>query len=112
MDLSKLIAMAAPMDVHPERCIHQFSPRATCDKCLRFCPAESISLKGGEISVATCDGCGRCVQACPRKLIQLSTHINKKGYNAAYCTDVEQCVACGMCYQMCPDCVIRVERQA
>ena len=43
-----------------------------------------------------CKGCGLCVQACPRKLIQLSTHINKKGYNAAYCTDVEQCVACGM----------------
>ena len=33
-----------------------------------------------------CKGCGLCVQACPRKLIQLSTHINKKGYNAAYCT--------------------------
>ena len=57
-----------------------------------------------------CKGCGLCVQACPRKLIQLSTHINKKGYNAA--TDVDKCVACGMCYQMCPDCVIRVERQA
>ena len=59
-----------------------------------------------------CKGCGLCVEACPRKLIQLSTHINKKGYNAAYCTDVEKCVACGMCYQMSPDCVIRVERQA
>ena len=23
-----------------------------------------------------CKGCGLCVQACPRKLIQLSTHIN------------------------------------
>ena len=71
MDLSKLIAMAAPVDVHPERCIHQFSPRATCDKCLRFCPAESISLKGGEISVATCDGCGRCVQACPYDVFEM-----------------------------------------
>ena len=71
MDLSKLIAMAAPVDVHPERCIHQFSPRATCDKCLRFCPAESISLKGGEINVATCDGCGRCVQACPHDVFEM-----------------------------------------
>lgn len=59
-----------------------------------------------------CKGCGLCVQACPRGLIQLSPRINKKGYNAAYCTDPDKCVACAMCYQMCPDCVIRVERQA
>jgi 2-oxoglutarate ferredoxin oxidoreductase subunit delta len=68
----------------------------------------------GKITFDTdaCKGCGLCVAACPHKLIQLSAHINEKGYNAAYCTDEDKCVACGMCYQMCPDCVIRVERRA
>ena len=67
-------------------------------------------MPGAYIDANVCKGCGLCVKACPRDLIALSEHINKKGYNAAYCVDPTKCVGCALCYAMCPDCVIRVER--
>lgn len=71
MQLSDLIAMAAPVDVHPERCIRAFSPRATCSKCVQLCPNGSIRIDGGVVSVDTCDGCGRCIQACPHDVFEM-----------------------------------------
>lgn len=71
MQLSDLIAMAASVDVHPERCIRAFSPRATCSKCVQLCPNGSIRIDGGVVSVDTCDGCGRCIQACPHDVFEM-----------------------------------------
>lgn len=58
-----------------------------------------------------CKGCGLCVGACPKKIIQLAKYkINKKGYSPAGITDETQCIGCAFCATMCPDCAITVER--
>lgn len=58
-----------------------------------------------------CKGCGLCVDACPKHLLQLAPDtINKKGHHPAEITDQEACVGCAACAMMCPDCIIKVER--
>ncbi len=57
-----------------------------------------------------CKGCGLCVTACPKKIIELSSSLNSKGYRPARITDAEKCIGCAFCATMCPDCVIKVEK--
>ena len=58
-----------------------------------------------------CKGCGLCVEACPKKIMELTKDkLNKKGYHPAHVTDMEKCIACAMCATMCPDVAITVER--
>jgi 2-oxoglutarate ferredoxin oxidoreductase subunit delta len=58
-----------------------------------------------------CKGCGLCVEACPKKIMELTKDkLNKKGYHPARVTDMEKCIACAMCATMCPDVAITVER--
>jgi 2-oxoglutarate ferredoxin oxidoreductase subunit delta len=58
-----------------------------------------------------CKGCGLCVDACPKHLLQLSKDkINKKGHHPAEIIDMEACVACTSCAIMCPDCIITIEK--
>ena len=58
-----------------------------------------------------CKGCGLCVDACPKHLLQLSRdRINKKGHHPAEITDQEACVGCTSCAIMCPDCIITIEK--
>ena len=58
-----------------------------------------------------CKGCGLCVDACPKHLLQLAPdQINKKGHHPAVITDEAACIGCAFCATMCPDCVIKVER--
>lgn len=71
MNLSDMIAMVSPVEVHAERCIHQFSPRASCRRCVQFCPSGSIHIVDRVVSVDTCDGCGRCIQACPHDVFEM-----------------------------------------
>lgn len=59
-----------------------------------------------------CKGCGLCVLACPKKIIELDTkQLNAKGYHPASITDQSKCIACAMCALMCPDVVIKVEKE-
>lgn len=55
-----------------------------------------------------CKGCSLCINACPQKILRLSTRVNGKGYRVAECVDASKCIGCAMCYTMCPDCVITV----
>ena len=58
-----------------------------------------------------CKGCGLCVDACPKSIMQLETsRITEKGYHPAMCVDMDACVACTSCALMCPDVAITVER--
>lgn len=58
-----------------------------------------------------CKGCGLCVGACPKGLLELAPDkINKKGHHPVQITDQEKCVGCAFCAMMCPDCIIKVER--
>lgn len=59
---------------------------------------------------AMCKGCGLCVTACPKKIVELSDKLNAKGYRPARVTDAEKCIGCAFCATMCPDCVITVEK--
>ena len=59
-----------------------------------------------------CKGCGLCVRACPKKLLELAKHkLNEKGYHPAMMTDPEACVACASCARTCPDAVITIEKE-
>ncbi len=56
-----------------------------------------------------CKGCAMCVQACPKKIIELSKDIiNEKGYHPAVLIDEDKCIACAFCATMCPDSAITV----
>lgn len=60
-----------------------------------------------------CKGCGLCVAACPKKILDLNASVlNSKGYHPVMVTDQAACIACAMCATMCPDCVIKVEKDA
>ena len=62
-------------------------------------------------NVDLCKGCGLCVTACPKKILELDKDaLNKKGYNPAKITNQDACIACAMCATMCPDVVITVEK--
>ena len=59
-----------------------------------------------------CKGCGRCVDVCPKKILELAHDVlNAKGYHPARMTDQAKCIGCAMCAMMCPDCVIKVEKE-
>ena len=58
----------------------------------------------------TCKGCGLCVGACPKGIVQLKDELNAKGYHPAGVTETDKCIGCAFCATICPDCVITVER--
>ncbi len=62
-----------------------------------------------KVEFDVCKGCGLCVTACPKKIVQIQHEkLNKKGYNTAVCIDDDQCVGCALCAMMCPDCAITI----
>ncbi len=61
------------------------------------------------VAFDVCKGCGLCVTACPKKIVEIQHEkLNKKGYNTAVCVNDDACVGCALCAMMCPDCAITI----
>jgi Na+-translocating ferredoxin:NAD+ oxidoreductase RNF subunit RnfB len=80
--------------------------------CVRACQFDAIQVINGKAVVdkEKCRACGKCIEACPQKLIELIP------YNASYavtCSSKEKgkavkdkckagCIGCSLCYRACP----------
>ena len=54
-----------------------------------------------------CKGCGICIGACPKGLIQISSDLNKyNNHYAQYIDNDNKCVGCQICAKSCPDIAI------
>ena len=60
------------------------------------------------IDIERCKGCGLCVTACTKKLIEIGDNINSLGYHVAQIQDEETCIGCANCAEICPDVAIEV----
>ena len=54
------------------------------------------------IDAEVCKGCGRCIAACPRKVLCLRAGINHRGVQPAIYTGAG-CTGCGICFYNCPE---------
>ena len=61
-----------------------------------------------EIHAERCKGCMFCVNACVKKVLEIGTHMNTKGYRYVVTSHPENCVGCKLCAVMCPDCAIEI----
>ena len=57
-------------------------------------------MKKPLISVEKCKGCGLCIGACPKKILEM--------FNYPKCKDEPSCIGCKFCAMICPDCVIEI----
>ncbi|MGB2601044.1 MAG: 4Fe-4S dicluster domain-containing protein [Candidatus Omnitrophota bacterium] len=64
-----------------------------------------------KINIEKCKGCVFCVNVCPRKALELSKEVNKKGFRYVVLKDPDKCNGCGLCAVMCPDCSITLEEE-
>lgn len=53
-----------------------------------------------------CNGCGRCVKACPVQLLEVYNKVSRSNYRY----DVLRCLTCENCAVVCPEGAIRIER--
>jgi 2-oxoisovalerate ferredoxin oxidoreductase delta subunit len=49
-----------------------------------------------------CKGCGRCVYACPKSVLNMVDDLNMMGYSHAVYSG-EGCTGCGACFYNCPE---------
>jgi 2-oxoglutarate ferredoxin oxidoreductase subunit delta len=56
-----------------------------------------------------CKGCGLCVAACPKHVLELDgSRVNALGYHPILLTDAAACTSCALCARVCPDAVFTV----
>ena len=55
-----------------------------------------------------CKGCELCIACCPKKVFEISSEVNRKGFSVAWPAREEACVRCGLCEKTCPDLAIKV----
>jgi 2-oxoglutarate ferredoxin oxidoreductase subunit delta len=48
---------------------------------------------------------------CPKKVLEISSEVNTKGYFPAYQARPEDCVFCATCCRMCPDVAISITEE-
>lgn len=49
-----------------------------------------------------CKGCGRCVFACPKKVLRIAGRLNRKGFAPVEYVG-EGCSGCAICFYNCPE---------
>ena len=54
------------------------------------------------IDAEECKGCGRCVAACPSKVLRVRERINRRGVQPAEYVG-EGCSGCCICFYNCPE---------
>ncbi len=57
-----------------------------------------------------CKSCDLCAVNCPKKVLELTDQVNKRGYNYIQPVREQACVQCGLCERICPDFAIHVEK--
>ena len=93
-----------------KECIYGCLGFGTCE---RICPFEAIRMNEDglpEIDVNKCRACGKCVEACPKKLFSLIP-LSSKVYVTCKSNDIGRdtrkvcpvgCIVCHKCEQVCP----------
>ena len=49
-----------------------------------------------------CKACGRCIAACPKKVLSMGTELNARGYTSARYAG-SGCIGCANCFYACPE---------
>ena len=67
--------------------------------------AEKIKLTKARIHIIgdLCKGCGFCIEFCPKKVLERSDQLNKKGAYPPRVVDESKCAMCGFCTAICPE---------
>jgi 2-oxoglutarate ferredoxin oxidoreductase subunit delta len=72
-------------------------------------PVRPAPFDALDIAVERCKGCGLCVEACPKGVLELDPAVvNPLGYHPVRLTDAASCTSCALCARVCPDAVFAV----
>ncbi len=65
------------------------------------------------ITIATerCKGCELCVAACPKRILVMTTRLNRRGQHYAQVTAMQDCLGCAQCADICPDAAIEIDEE-
>jgi len=50
-----------------------------------------------------CKACGRCIEACPKHCIEMSSEIHPATGLTPVVVDPDECIECGLCFDACPE---------
>lgn len=85
--------------------------------CIRACPFDAIKMGNNGLPVVNeklCTACGKCVDACPRNIIELlpvdqnimvfCRSLDRGPWARKVCKNA--CIACGICARACPEAIV------
>ncbi len=76
----------------------------------RTCGGNTLSARGTVIiDTEICKGCELCIEACPPRVLTMSSVVNRLGYQYPELQD--GCTGCAACQLFCPDFVFEVFRR-